>query len=379
MIVVDEAGMAGTRRLEALLTHAEEHGALVRLLGDPAQLAAVESGGALRLLAAETDAVELSSLHRFADPAEATATLQLRHGDPAAIDFYSTNARIESGTSDDMLDAAFAAWRTDTLNGQVSVMGAADTATVVELSARARLDRIARGAVESGGLALHDGNRAGVGDWIVTRANDRLATVHGGRDFVKNGDLWAVVARHGDGSVTAQHLDHAGRVRLPADYVASDVELAYATTAHRVQGSTVDTAHPVISASMSREALYVLASRARDRTTLYVATDEPNADAIDQLPAPPQTARDVLEQVLRREAAEKSATETIRDTVGGTIRPGAPTGPRWSPRTSTPWPRRQPKPFKRTDSATGRSWSLATPALDHHERWRPGGQRPSFR
>jgi hypothetical protein len=51
-------------------------------------------------------------------------------------------------------------------------------------------------------------------------------------------------ARHPDGSLQVEHLGHGGRIMLPGDYVARDVELLYATTAHRVQGGTVDTAHP---------------------------------------------------------------------------------------------------------------------------------------
>lgn len=96
----------------------------------------------------------------------------------------------------------------------------------------ARADRIAHGAVNADGVGLADGNRAGVGDWVTTRANDRtLATT--GSGFVKNGDLWHVTAQHRDGSLTVQRLgDRPGRVRLPAAYVTADRELAYATTAH---------------------------------------------------------------------------------------------------------------------------------------------------
>lgn len=315
VVLVDEAGLAGTARLHRLVEHARTAGAQVRLLGDPAQLAAVESGGALSLLAHDTGAVELTALHRFADPVEAGATLLLRRGDPAAVDFYETHDRLRSGTSDAMVDAAFDGWRADVLAGRIAIMGAADNDTVRQLAGRARADRIARGAVSADGADLAGGNRAGVGDWVTTRANDRtLATTGGG--FVKNGDLWHVTAQHRDGSLTVQRLgDRPGRVRLPAAYVAADVELAYATTAHRSQGGTVDTAHPVVTKSMSREALYVLASRARHSTTLYVTTDGQPDLALDHPTAEPRTARDVLGQVLRQQTAELSATETIRRTL----------------------------------------------------------------
>lgn len=349
VLLVDEAGMAGTGQLHRLLCHAQATGAMVRLLGDPHQLAAVESGGALRLLAADTRAVELTALHRFADPAAAHATLALRHGDPTGLDFYAAAGRIRSGTRPTMVDAAFAGWRADMLAGRITMMAAADKATVAELAARARLDRIGLGAVEVRGVRLHDGNRAGVGDWIVTRANDRLLTTHGGRDFVKNGDLWQVLCRHDDGALTVRHLRHCGRVRLPAGYVAGDVELGYAATAHRAQGDTVDTAHPVITEQMSREALYVLASRARHETTLYVVCDQLVDIASEHAPPARRTARQVLEGVLAHESAERSATETLRAALGarsqfafGGARPPAPTGPPSRPRRHPDSPNRNP-------------------------------------
>ena len=88
LVLVDEAGMAGTRNLDWLTHYARERGAVVRILGDPAQLTSVEAGGALRLLAHDAGAVELTDLHRFTDPDEATATIGIREGRPEALDFY---------------------------------------------------------------------------------------------------------------------------------------------------------------------------------------------------------------------------------------------------------------------------------------------------
>ena len=267
VLLVDEAGMAGTLRLRQLTDIARAAGAQVRLVGDPWQLGAVESGGALRLLVHDVGAVELTELHRFADPAEAQATLQLRAGDPDAIEFYARNDRIRSGSREAMLDAAYEAWRTDLQAGRDTVLIAATNEEATALNVRARLDRVTAGDVEAAGVELHDGSRAGVGDWIVTRRNLRTAATHGSRDFVKNGDRWQVTAVHGDGSIDVQHLHHGGRARLPAAYVERDVELGYAATAHRVQGATVDTAHVLVTDDTTRETLYVAASRARHRHT----------------------------------------------------------------------------------------------------------------
>jgi conjugative relaxase-like TrwC/TraI family protein len=314
-LLVDEAGMAGTRRLDHLVQLAAHHGAVVRLLGDPQQLAAVESGGALRLLDREIGGTRLHELHRFADPAEAAATVALRAGRPAALDFYEDHDRIREGSRVALLDDVYTAWQADTAAGRRSVMVAASNEDVATLAARARLDRVAAGQVELDGVRLQDGNTAGVGDVVVTRLNDRRLAVHRGRDHVKNGDTWRVLARRGDGALVVEHLDHHGRLLLPAGYVADHVELGYATTVHRVQGATVDTAHALIEPGLTRELLYVALTRGRHANHLYVVTDAVVDVEVHHPPQPPRTAREVLEGVLGREAAERSATETLRDTL----------------------------------------------------------------
>ena len=127
-----------------------------------------------------------------------------------------------------------------------------------------------------------------------------------------------VTDRRDDGSLIVKNQGHGGRALLPADYVRAHVELAYATTAHRAQGSTVDTAHPLITEEMRRENLYVITTRAREYTMLYVATHNvPEIDLdlhLDAVRIDPNAyaAREILEHVITRESAELSATETIR-------------------------------------------------------------------
>jgi conjugative relaxase-like TrwC/TraI family protein len=316
VVLVDEAGMAGTFPLDQLVRIASARGAVVRLLGDDRQLPAVEGGGALRLIATQPGTPYLTTLYRFRNPDEAAATLQLRTGDPAAVDWYARTGRITAGSRETMTEAAYTGWRTDMLAGKVTLMAAADTTDVTALSARARADRVAAGQVESDGVRLRDGNLAGAGDWIITRQNDRRLPLFAGRDWVKNGDAWHVVRRLDDGSLRVRHLGHRGLITLPAPYVRDHVQLLYATTAHRAQGATVDTAHPLITDGMSREALYVLATRARQRTTLYVAThdlpfdDDPRVNRARTDPRA-QAAREVLLNILGTETAPISATETI--------------------------------------------------------------------
>ena len=340
LVLVDEAGMAGTRRLDWLTRYARERGALVRLLGDPAQMSPVEAGGAFHLLHHDVGAYELTELHRFTDPDEAAATLQLRNADTSAIDFYETHDRLTSGSRDAMLEQAYDAWAREVSQGSTSLLIAASSRDVSALNKQARRSRVQTGDVEERGVPLRDGNLAGAGDLVITRLNDRRLPVSGS-GFVKNGDRWQVLGRGADGDLQVRHLDTGGTTTLPADYVSSSVELGYAVTASGAQGMTVDSAHVIVDDRTSREGLYVAVTRGRASNNLYLVTEEQLTLDADRPPAEALDARELLTSVIRREAAERSATEVRRANA-------APT-PRQTPnRRASITPDRRPTPPRPT-------------------------------
>jgi len=313
LVIVDEASLAGTFALDELVSAAEEAGAKVVLVGDPFQLSSVDAGGMFSSLVRDRDdiAPALTDVRRFTSEWERAASVELRVGGDRAIETYEDHDRIADGTRDEMIEAIYRAWREDTEAGKESLMIAADGATVAALNERARADRIAGGHVAEGGLALHDGATAAVGDEVVTRENNRLLVT--GKRWVKNGDRWTVTSTNDDGSTTVKRAGGGGEVVLPADYVAEHVELAYATTAHRAQGRTVDTAHAMVTSGTAREALYVAATRGRESNRLYVDTHyDPDPATSHEGMAPTQTARQVLYGCLRREGADLGAHDTIR-------------------------------------------------------------------
>lgn len=322
LLVIDEASMSGTLALDRLTTQARAAGAKVLLVGDWAQLSAVESGGAFRMLVNDrADAPELSTVRRFTNQWERAASVRLRVGDVRAIDDYLAHGRVHGAAAADMMSAAYTAWAADEHAGLRSLLIADTNAAVAELNTRARADRITWGQVEPDGQRLHDGTTGGVGDRIVTRQIDRTLRTSA-RSWVKNGDHWIVVHRFDDGSLAVRRAtDTSGAkvLTLPAAYVAAHVELGYATTAHRAQGDTVDTAHTLVRPETSRELLYVGMTRARQSNTAYVCTDTTTDDDEHGSAHEELTVREVLEPVLARSGAELSAHETIRteqDRVG---------------------------------------------------------------
>ncbi|WP_329000891.1 relaxase domain-containing protein [Kribbella sp. NBC_00709] len=308
LVIVDEASMASTMELATLARATNAAGAKLLLVGDDAQLSAADTGGAFRLIAKDTQAAELTDVWRFTNPWERDASLTLRRGDLTAIDAYDDHNRLNAGSSDQMEDAAYKAWLTDTRAGRTSLLIAADNDTVARLNARARLDRITTGEVEPDGIELHNGNHVGLGDHIVTRLNNRRLH-YGKTGFVQNGDRWTVVHRWPDGSLTIQNRT-GSTVTLPSSYVVESVELAYATTAHRAQGATVDTAHLLVAEQLTRALLYVGMTRGRHSNNAYVATHQAAADLHE--PHSEQTMQDVLEAVLKDPGVEQSAHEILR-------------------------------------------------------------------
>ena len=318
MILIDEAAMASTADLDAVLALAQQHGAIVRCVGDPEQLSAVEAGGIIRTLARDTRAPHLHRLIRFADPDEAAATLAVRAGKlEQAWEFYNGNGRVTHGMNDQLRQAILDAHLADTAAGISSLMIAATLDNVAALNAAAQAAHAAGGRVDATGprIRLSDKHSGYLGDTIVTRLNNPALRVTGGiRDGtgIDNGDLWRIHTIHPDGSLTALGLGHRGTVRLPGDYITEHVELGYATSIHRAQGSTVDHAYLLMDATFGRALAYVGLTRARLLNRIYLATDRLLDITGDQQPDDPTNPKVMFARVLAREDDNLSATDVMR-------------------------------------------------------------------
>jgi Ti-type conjugative transfer relaxase TraA len=80
VLVIDEAGMVGTRQMERVLSHAADAGAKVVLVGDPQQLQAIEAGAAFRAIHERHGGVEISEVRRQHEGWQQDATRHLATG-----------------------------------------------------------------------------------------------------------------------------------------------------------------------------------------------------------------------------------------------------------------------------------------------------------
>jgi len=313
MVIVDEAGMADTISLDKVGTWLAGRGATIRLIGDDQQLAAIGAGGVLRDIRTVHGAIGLTELLRFADPAEAAASLALRDGDAAALGFYLDAGRVHVGDLATMTDQAYTAWRSDQDKGLDAVLLAPTVALVAQLNARARDERLARSNQDPGWEAvLADGNKASAGDVVITRTNDRRLR-WSRTDWVKNGDRWMVRQVSPGGDLRVEHRATGRLLTLPHDYVAASVELGYACTIHAAQGVSSDTTHTVATPDLSRQQLYTMATRGRfeNHVWLQTTTDGDDANLIRPEAIVPPTPTDLLEQILSRDTSPASATSLL--------------------------------------------------------------------
>jgi hypothetical protein len=300
-------------------------GGSVRLTGDDQQLAAIGAGGVLRDIESTHGAVRLIELHRFDDPAEAAASLALRDGRSEALGFYLDRQRIHVGDLAALTETLFDAWRADREEGLDSIMLAPTRDLVAELNRRARAHRLL--SAPGPEVVLADGNRASAGELIITRRNDRRLRTSAS-DWMKNGDRWTVLTTHRDGGLRVQHRRSGRTIQLPTSYVRDFVELGYATTIHTAQGITADTMHGLITGSESRQQLYTMCTRGRLSNHIYlqlVGDGDPHT-LIRPDNIRPSTGTELLEQILARDDAPRSATTLLRDQHDPALRLGHSVG-----------------------------------------------------
>ncbi|MCF8710197.1 Ti-type conjugative transfer relaxase TraA [Rhizorhapis sp. SPR117] len=296
VLVIDEAGMIGTRQMERVLSEAERAGAKVVLVGDAEQLQAIEAGAAFRSLAERHGAAEISEVRRQHEDWQKDATRALATGRTGeAIHAYEAHGMVYAAETreqarSDLVDRWDAQRVADP--DQTRIILTHTNAEVRDLNLAAR-DRM-RDAGELGDDVRVSAERGArefaTGDRIMFLKNERGLGV-------KNGTLGKIERVSPDSM--AVKLDDGRSVAFDLkDY--AHVDHGYAATIHKSQGVTVDQAHVLATPGMDRHAAYVALSRHRDGVQLHYGRD----DFADQRQ---------LTRTLSRERAKDMASDYPRD------------------------------------------------------------------
>jgi len=292
VVVVDEAGMLGSRRLARLFRHAAAAGGKLVLVGDPKQLPEIDAGGLFAALAARHGYAELKENRRQRNRAERAAARDLRDGEVEKMlaRLNRVGSLITDRTADGIRDQIVRDWHVAVRGGGDVVMLALHRSDVSDLNRRARDRLLAAGELGEPLVSISDLEIA-VGERVMTLRNNR-------RLGLLNGTVGTVVGPAKGGIVV--QLQDGERRTVPLSYIeGGHLTHAYASTVHKSQGLTCDVALLLGDDTLFAEAGYTGITRGRDRNQLYVVRGD-DGDHLDS-----------VRRALERSGAKQAAIEQL--------------------------------------------------------------------
>ena len=271
VLVIDEAGMIGSRQMARVLEQARAHGSKVVLIGDPEQLQAIEAGAAFRAISERTGYVELMDIRRQREGWQRDATREFatgktqealaRYDEHQHVHAFQTEAQTQEGLISLWNDARITSPET------TQIILAYTRREVENLNCMARDKRQALGELGSEHI-------------ISTVRGERPLSLNDRIYFLKNDRQLGVM----NGTLgTIQDIDkNTMTVRLDEDTNSSQIRMVsfcldeynhidhgYAATIHKGQGVTVDRSYILASRYMDRHATYVAGTRHRESADIF--------------------------------------------------------------------------------------------------------------
>src|SRR6201988_3222634 len=270
VLVIDEAGMVGTRQLERVLSHAAEAGAKVVLVGDPRQLQAIEAGAAFRSIYERHGGAEIGEVRRQREDWQRDATRDLATGRTGhALEAYRSHGMVhEAQTREQARGDLIERWDRDRQSApgrsRIILTHTNDEVSALNEAARERM-RAASDLGDEVRLTVERGERRfASGDRVMFLQNERGLGV-------KNGTLGTI--EHVSAQSMTVQTDDGRSVRFDLrDY--NRIDHGYAATIHKAQGMTVDRTHVLATPGMDAHGSYVALSRHRDGVDLHYGHDD---------------------------------------------------------------------------------------------------------
>ena len=270
VLVIDEAGMVGTRQLERVLSHAAEAGAKVVLVGDPQQLQSIEAGAAFRSIHERHGGAEIGEVRRQREDWQRDATRDLatgRTGD--AIRAYDSHSMVHAApTREQARDDLIGRWDRERQaspdQSRIILTHTNDEVRALNEAARERM-RAAGDIGDDVRITVERGERSfASGDRVMFLQNERGLGV-------KNGTL-GTVEQVSERSMSVRTNDGRGVSFDLKDY--DRIDHGYAATIHKAQGMTVDRTHVLATPGLDAHGSYVALSRHRDGMDLHYGRDD---------------------------------------------------------------------------------------------------------
>ena len=323
VVVMDEAGMADTKRLAALVEVTARAESKLVLVGDHAQLSAIGAGGMFAELQGKVPTAEVSEVHRARYAWEREAWQQVRAGEAhRALASYQAHGRLHiSDTREQAAERMVEAWdraRQERPDERLVMLTDASNAELDRINALAQEQRAQAGELGARSVELPDRPYGlAAGDEVIFTA----ALFQPGQPRVENGTLGSVVEVPGDDRVSIQTKGAQEReVQFGAEELAG-LRLAYAQHLYKAQGRTVDRSFVLTGGwQTDREGAYVALTRAQRQTDIYVSREDLGeqgmaAGAIERLgeAMAESRAQEASVAALGREHPHELTPETVSD------------------------------------------------------------------
>ena len=315
VLVIDEAGMVGTRQFARVLKECEQAGTRVILVGDAKQLQPIEAGGPFRALAQRFEFCELTEIIRQREPWKRRAVHAFSEGEAGpALAAYAERGLVSVATDRvASREALLEEWSGQGVHRPADHFILAGTRKdVAILNREIQSHRRAAGVlsekfVEVGSEHLFEGDRV-------------LFTRNAATRGLRNGHMGTLEKVEGQ-NLTVR-LDHnQRRVSVPlTEY--DHLQLGYAATTHKAQGMTAENVYVLTDESMQdRHLSYVQASRGRAVTRFYTSRDEAGPDFESLTRSMSRSREKVLASELRSESPAGEGRTRGRDRSRNPLRP----------------------------------------------------------
>ncbi|WP_037517583.1 Ti-type conjugative transfer relaxase TraA [Sphingomonas sp. LH128] len=270
VLVIDEAGMVGSRQMERVLSHAEEAGAKVVMVGDAEQLQAIEAGAAFRARHERHGGVEITEIRRQHEDWQKDATRYLATGRTGeAIRAYSDRGMVHVAETReqaraDLIDRWDAARQAEPDKTRMIFTHTNEEVRNLNEMARQRM-HLGKELGDDVRVKTANGERDfASGDRVMFRRNERGMEV-------KNGTL-GTIEKVSEQGMTVRTDDGRCVSFDMKDY--RDLDHGYAATIHKTQAVSVDRTHALATPGMDRHGTYVVMTRHREGVDLHYGKDD---------------------------------------------------------------------------------------------------------
>ena len=303
VLIVDEAGMVGTRLWGELLTHVNRAGAKLIAVGDDNQFKAIEAGDFFRETQTHAKNYSLNTIYRQKQEWMKDASMNLANLEVGeALSAYEQRGHVHQTSKENLaqeIATAYVAAHKKEQNEQTSVVLAFTNAQTHEINQAIREQLKQEGLIAKQDIITMNDNHFTIGDRIVFLENDKTRLVITDADgvvqkgtHIKNGTQGRIHGVNQQGDIQVQLGDKlmttikclettTAKVALGQQeqeptrtYAYTNIAHGYAVTTHKAQGQTVDNVFVAAAKNMDAKGIYVAMTRHRHDVQLFYAKED---------------------------------------------------------------------------------------------------------